>query len=68
MYKIFGYEWDDIRRMQQKLPPLEMPDQKVVKKICTQRDLDMLFKYGERGLKDRGYYGIIDRLQRAGIL
>lgn len=68
MYKIFGYEWEDIRRMQQGLPPMEMPEPKVVTKICTQRDLDMLFKYGDRGLKERGYNGIIDRLQRAGVL
>jgi hypothetical protein len=68
MYKVFGYEWQDICRMQQGLPPLEIPDPKRVKEICTQRDLDLLFKYGERGLKERGFHGIVDRLQRSGVL
>lgn len=69
MNKIFGYDWEDIQRAQRggtlrrnitSKPASDMTDERI------SADLDLLRKHGVQGLHDMQFYGVIDRLQRAG--
>jgi hypothetical protein len=65
---IFGYTWEQIQRAQQggrlsdPIPPVD-PNAPILK----DGDLDLLEKHGMEGLEEMEFYGVIDRLKRAGI-
>ena len=68
MEKIFGYDWSDIQRAQQggrlnaPLPAAgTRPD-------ASTLDRELLAQLGERGLREQGLFGVIDRLQTSGLL
>jgi len=65
---IFGYEWEEIKLAQQGKPL----GRKILSltnniDICKKSDLVLLEKHGIEGLKKMQFYGVLDRLQRAGI-
>lgn len=60
---IFGYTWEEIKQAQQggslarRLPPgLHKP-------LATPGDWELLSRYGEDELRNRAYYGVLDRLE-----
>lgn len=60
---IFGYKWEEIKQAQQggslarRLPPgLHKP-------LATPGDWELLSRYGEDELRNRAYYGVLDRLE-----
>lgn len=65
---IFGYTWEEIQRAQN--------GGRLQKTICTpvsndpaiKSDLALLEKHGIDGLKSMQFFGVIDRLQRAGMI
>lgn len=67
--KVFGYEWEDIKRAQQReqtlsrqiLGPIKFPD-------VTDEDRELLSAHGAEGLRRMGFNGVIDRLARAGLI
>ena len=68
---IFGYTWEQIQAAQQgKALQCVVPLAAMAAKddICTKRDLDLFIEHGEKGLKEKKLFGVIDRLERAGIL
>jgi hypothetical protein len=61
--KILGHSWEDIQKMQQKeYTPPTVSLAGSGKKPPTEADYKMLEKYGEQGLRDMQYYGVLDRL------
>lgn len=64
--KIFGYDWEKIQRGQQgdkralSGPPIDLS--KPAKKPATDQDRALLAEHGEAGLRERGLYGVLDRL------
>ncbi len=64
---IFGYSWEQIQAAQQGKPLISKPLTKTMS-LCTQDDIDLLVKYGPQKLRDMGFYGVIDRLQRAELM
>ena len=68
---IFGYTWDEIRDAQQGKPlKRELPQKEpgAEDDICLPMDVSLLAGHGLIELENRGYYGVIDRLARAGII
>lgn len=65
--KIFGYTWEQIQKAQRGAPLLSTPTTGMLR-LCTQEDVNLLVNYGPQKLRDMGYYGVIDRLQRAGLM
>ena len=66
---IFGYTWDEIQAAQRGKPLGTVVNPRTNKNCpCTQDDVDLLIKYGPQKLRDLGYYGVIDRLQRAELM
>ena len=68
---IFGYKWEDIQQAQQgealsKIVPLAAAMAK--DDICTEKDLELVETIGIAGIKEKGFFGVLDRLQRAGII
>ena len=65
--KIFGYDWRDIKRAQQKGGTLskQVPVSDTNKEILMKGDLSLLRKHGYKKLIEMKYFGVIDRLQRA---
>lgn len=71
--RIFGLTWDQIQRAQRGQGYRDRIDtSKPAFKAATpeeaEGDRQLLEKHGEQGLRDRGYFGVIDRLQRAGLI
>lgn len=67
--KIFGYDWEDIERAQQREQTLSRPIRGPVKlPEVTDEDRELLSTYGPEGLKRMGFAGVIDRLVRAGLM
>lgn len=64
---IFGYDWNDIKAMQQKTysPPKikETPRQS-----ATEEDLKLFNEIGLEGLEKKQFYGVIGRLKNSGII
>ena len=70
METIFGYTWEEIAKAQQghslgrtiaqRTPGFDNP--------CLPSDVDLLIRHGLKELENRKYYGVIDRLARAGII
>lgn len=67
MADIFGYSWEDIQRAQRggrlgrSIQPSPGDD-----RTRLEADRALLEKHGADGLRDLGFFGCIDRLQRAG--
>ena len=71
--KIFGYDWADIQRAQQGGRLCRAID--TSKSPCSvgaaeqlAADVKLLEQYGEDGLRDLAYFGVLDRLKRAGYI
>ena len=47
-------------------PDDDSPTPALADKDCEDADVALLDKYGEKGLRDIGYLGVIDRLERSG--
>jgi len=65
MDKIFGYEWDDIQAAQQKRGSLQKTidiSSATGRPPATDADRELLAKHGIDGLKEMGFFGVIDRL------
>ena len=67
MTKIFGYEFEQIKRAQQggrlSDPVIPKDDSHYLP-----HDKQLLEQYGENKLREMGYLGVIDRLERHGVL
>ena len=67
MADILGYSWEDIQRAQRggrlgrAIQPSAEDD-----RIRLETDRALLAEHGADGLRDLGFFGCIDRLQRAG--
>lgn len=66
---IFGYQWEDIQRAQQggRLARAITPHA-ASKPESSQDDLALLKEHGEGGLREMGFYGVLDRLARSGAI
>ncbi len=69
MDTIFGYSFDDIKRAQQggrlcRAIDLNAPAMMQV----SDSDRALLAEHGVQGLRDRGFFGTIDRLETAGLM
>lgn len=64
--KIFGYDWADIQRMQQRLPA--PPVQRSADIDHSESDRIALETHGIEGLKKLGYFGVLDRLKTTGVI
>lgn len=61
--KIFGHSWEDIQSMQQgKYTPRTISNSTDGKKPATESDHEMLKKHGVDGLRELGFFGVLDRL------
>lgn len=68
---IFGHTWEAIQAAQQGKPlrrPLPQKEPGADKDICLPGDVGLLTRYGLKELENRGYYEVIGRLARAGII
>lgn len=66
--KIFGRDWKQIQSAQQG-GSLDIPvrhEDDIVK--YRKADLNLLKKYGTDGLRKMEYFGVLDRLKRAGMI
>ena len=68
---IFGYTWAQIEAAQQgkvlgELVPVAAKAAKG--DICSRRDLGQFELHSEEGLRKMQFFGIIDRLTRAGVI
>ena len=65
---IFSYTWEEIESAQQgKGLGRKIESVPVEKNPCKEADLKLLEKHGIEGLKKMQFYGVLDRLQQAGI-
>ena len=68
---IFGYTWEEIQAAQQGKPLTHVPPGKTEGANAGPSlpgDIDLLTRLGLKELETRGYFGVIDRLARAGII
>lgn len=69
MSTILGYEWTDIQRAQQGGRLSHAVDASTNgAPAATDDDMAMLAKHGMDELRSMGLWGIVDRLQRAGVV
>lgn len=69
MEKIFGYDWEDIRKAQQK--DLSGMRKKVIHTDppqATPKDIKLLQEKGKDWLEAKQLIGILDRLRNSGLL
>ena len=71
--KIFGYDWEDIQRAQRggRLNRTIDTSKSPYSADTAERldaDVKLLEQYGEDGLRDLAYFGVLDRLKRAGYI
>jgi hypothetical protein len=69
--KIFGRDWQQIQSAQQGGPldcPAQPIDQAAKDTVFLTGDKALLERYGLQELKNRGYWGVVDRLERNGIV
>jgi hypothetical protein len=59
---IFGYSWSDIQRAQQGGRLSRPIDTSKQSPDYTESDRALLAEHGEQGLRDMGYFGVLDRL------
>jgi hypothetical protein len=65
--KVFGYDWEDIQRVQQRRGSLSKPleARKPEPLTFTVAERELIVKYGTaEGLAGAGFHGIADRLRR----
>ena len=60
---IFGYTWDEIKRAQQGGALARRIPGGIHKPLATNYDWELLERYGEAELRNRCYYGVLDRLE-----
>lgn len=65
---IFGYSWEEIQAMQNKQYRPETVSGKPNKQKANSQDAELLRTHGEKGLIDKGFYGVIDRLKNSGMM
>ncbi len=71
MNKIFGYTFEEIQIAQQggRLgQSVNVSKPEPFDPVRERADLDLLYGYGEVKLREMGYLGVIDRLERGGYL
>lgn len=61
--KIFGYEWEEIKRAQMGSPLGRRLPAKTGLPLATPSDWTLLEQHGETGLRRLGYHGVLDRLE-----
>lgn len=66
--KIFGYDWEDIQRMQRGEKVGRAVPGGDTRPRATEGDIGMLEEWGVEGLVARQYWGVLDRLVRSGII
>ncbi len=69
MDTIFGYSFDDIKRAQQGgrlCRAIDLNAPAMMQVIDSDRAL--LAEHGSQGLRDRGFFGTIERLEAAGLM
>ena len=59
---IFGYTWEEIKRAQQGGSLARRFPHGLHKPLATDGDWELLRRYGEAELRNRAYYGVLDRL------
>jgi hypothetical protein len=60
---IFGYTWDEIKRAQQGEALARRVQPGLHKPLATPDDWELLEQHGEDELRNRGYFGVLDRLE-----
>ena len=60
---IFGYTWDEIKRAQQGGALARRIPAGICKPLATEGDWELLERYGEAELRNRNYFGVLDRLE-----
>lgn len=60
---IFGYTWEEIKRAQQGGALARRIPAGIYKPLATDGDWELLERYGEAELRNRGYFGVLDRLE-----
>ena len=60
---IFGYTWDEIKRAQQGGALARRIPAGICKQLATEGDWELLERYGEAELRNRHYFGVLDRLE-----
>ena len=60
---IFGYTWDEIKRAQQGGALARRIPAGICKPLATEGDWELLERYGEAELRNRHYFGVLDRLE-----
>ena len=60
---IFGYTWDEIKRAQQGGALARRIPAGIYKPLATDGDWELLERYGEAELRNRNYFGVLDRLE-----
>lgn len=60
---IFGYTWDEIKRAQQGGALARRIPAGIYKQLATDGDWELLERYGEAELRNRNYFGVLDRLE-----
>ena len=70
MNDIFGYSFEEIQSMQQKQCKPKTVDmtEPTFDPVQEKADVAMLNGMGEAKLREIGYFGVLDRLQRNGYL
>ena len=66
---IFGYSFEDIRRAQQGgrlCRAIDLHNPAISQ--ASDSDRALLAEHGAQGLRDRGFFGTIDRLETAGLM
>lgn len=63
---IFGYSWEDIQRAQQggSLVKARISGE-ARKPLANESDYALLDQIGMDGLREKGYFGVIDRLENS---
>lgn len=65
---IFGYTWDEIKLAQQCGVLGRTISGEINKPLATDDDREMLERYGEAELRNRGYFGVLDRLKNSQLI
>lgn len=65
--EIFGYTEKEIMDWQQRKPPIFSVDRKIYdpktgRRKPSEEDYALLEKWGIHGLREQGYFGVLDRL------
>lgn len=64
---IFGYTWEEIQ-IAQKGGKLRHEIKMEVESVISESDMNLFRKEGFAGLERMGFFGLIDKLKRSGIV